>query len=97
MVELPGNDANEQTVVTEGYFEREVRLSKAATATFLRDLADQIEDGSDLTVSSDDWRIPFSFREPIEVEVEFIGDGKRELEIELEFEWGDEDQRLDVS
>jgi amphi-Trp domain-containing protein len=96
MVELPDNDSNEQTVVTEGYFEREVRLSGAATAAFLRDLADQIEDGGDLTVSSDEWEIPFTFREPIEVEVEFIGDGKRELEIELEFDWGEEDQELNV-
>lgn len=97
MVDLPDNETNEQTVVTDGYFEREVRLSTSATATFLRDLADQIEDGSDLTVSSDDWKIPFSFREPIEVEVEFIGDRKRELEIELEFEWEDDDKNLDVS
>jgi amphi-Trp domain-containing protein len=97
MVDLPDNQTNEQTVVTDGYFEREVRLSAGATATFLRDLADQIESGNDLTISSDDWQIPFTFREPIEVEVEFIGDGSRELEIELEFEWGEEDQDLDVS
>lgn len=97
MVDLPDNETNEQTVVTDGYFEREVRLSTSATATFLRNLADQIEDGNDLTVSSDDWKIPFSFREPIEVEVEFIGDGKRELEIELEFEWESNGESLDVS
>lgn len=97
MVDLPDNETNEQTVVTDGYFEREVRLSTSTTATFLRDLADQIEDGNDLTVSSDDWKIPFSFREPIEVEVEFIGDGKRELEIELEFEWESNDESLEVS
>jgi amphi-Trp domain-containing protein len=90
MVELPNTDTNEQTVVTEGYFEREVRLSAADTATLLRDLADQIEGSDELTISSEEWEIPFSFREPIEVEVEFIGDGKRELELELEFEWRDD-------
>jgi amphi-Trp domain-containing protein len=95
MVELPNTDTTEQTVVTEGYFEREVRLSAADTATLLRDLADQIEDGTELTVSSDEWEIPFSFGEPIEVEVEFIGDGRRELELELEFEW-DEEESLSV-
>jgi amphi-Trp domain-containing protein len=87
MVELPGSESNEQTVVTEGYFEREVRLSAADTATFLRQLADQIDAGNELTVSSDDWEIPFRFGDPIEVEVEFLGERKRELEIELEFEW----------
>ena len=36
MVELPGSESNEQTVVTDGYFEREVRLSAADTAWFYR-------------------------------------------------------------
>jgi amphi-Trp domain-containing protein len=91
MVELPNTDTSEQTVVTEGYFEREVRLSAADTATLLREIAVQIEESNELTVSSDNWEIPFQFGEPIEVEVEFIGDGKRELELELEFEWADGD------
>lgn len=96
MPELPNNESNEQRVVTDGYFEREVRLSRAATATFLRDLADQIEDGNELTVSSDEWEIPFRFGEPVGVEVEFIGERTRELEIELEFEWADGDDSLRV-
>lgn len=96
MVEFPDNRSNEQRVVTDGFFEREVRLSREATATFLRDLADQIESGNDLTVSSADWEIPFQFREPIEVEVEFIGDDRRELEIELEFDWDDRGNDLSV-
>jgi amphi-Trp domain-containing protein len=96
MVELPETESTEQTVVTDGYFEREVRLSADATASLLRDLADQIEEGSDLTVSSDEWEIPFQFGEPIEVEVEFIGEGERELEIELEFEWADTGDSLSI-
>jgi amphi-Trp domain-containing protein len=95
MPELPTDESTDQRIVTEGYFEREVRLSRKATATFLRELADQVEEGNELTVSSDDWEIPFTFGEPIEVEVEFIGERKRELEIELEFEW-DEDDHLSV-
>ena len=81
--------------MTEGYFEREVLLSADETAAVLRDLADQLEAGNELTVSSDEWEIPFQFREPVEVEIEFIGDGSRELEIELEFEW-DNDGSLSV-
>jgi len=91
MVELPTTNTGDRTVVTEGYFEREVRLSSAQTAALLRELADQVEAGDELTVSSEDWEIPFRFADPIEVEVEFIGDGTRELEIELEFEWGGDD------
>lgn len=95
MVELPSTDTNDGRIVTEGYFEREVLLSADQTAAVLRDLADQIEAGNELRVSSDEWEIPFEFRDPIEVEVEFIGDGSRELEIELEFE-SPEDESLSV-
>ncbi|PSQ32582.1 amphi-Trp domain-containing protein [Halobacteriales archaeon SW_10_68_16] len=91
MVELPNTETSEGRVVTEGYFEREVLLSGDQTAEVLRELADQLEAGDELTISSDEWEIPFQFREPIEVEVEFIGDGSRELEVELEFEWADDD------
>jgi amphi-Trp domain-containing protein len=86
MANLPNDEANDTTVITEGYFEREVHLSRDSTATFLRELADQLDSGTELTVSSDDWRIPFEFREPIEVEVEFTSHRGKELEIEIEFE-----------
>ena len=38
-----------------------------------------------LTVSGSDWEIPFEYREPIEVEVEFSKQREGELEIEVEF------------
>lgn len=96
MATLPGDDGGDRTVITDGYFEREVHLSRAATATFLRELADQIEGGTDLTVSSDDWEIPFSYREPIEVEVEFASHRTKELEIEVEFTEGEGNGGLTV-
>lgn len=96
MPTLPNDDGNEQRVVTEGYFEREVRLSSGATATFLRELADQLDADNEITVSGEDWEIPFRFAEPIEVEVEFLGEHERELEIELEFEWATEGESLHV-
>ncbi|HET7324622.1 MAG TPA: amphi-Trp domain-containing protein [Halococcus sp.] len=86
MANLPSDNANDPTVITDGYFEREVHLSRESTATFLHELADQIAAGTELTVSSDDWRIPFEFGEPIEVEVEFTSHREKELEIEIEFE-----------
>lgn len=85
MVDLPSESTDEPTVVTDGYFERELSLSRKSTAEFLRALADQIEADTELTVSSDDWRIPFAYSEPIEVEVEFTSSREKELEIELEF------------
>ncbi|MFC7156743.1 amphi-Trp domain-containing protein [Halomarina halobia] len=85
MANLPGEKRDGRTVITEGYFEREVHLSRQATATFLRELADQIEADTRLTISSADWEVPFEYREPIEVEVEFVSQQEGELEIELEF------------
>jgi amphi-Trp domain-containing protein len=96
MADLPDARDGPRTV-TDGYFEREVRLSREATAGFLRDLADQIEDEPRLTISTDEWEIPFEFDEPIEVEVEFVGETHRQLELELEFEWSPADDEIDVS
>ena len=80
-------DGEERQVVTEGPFEREADLSRDDLATFLRDLAEQVEAGGDLTVGHGDWEVPFSFREPVELEVELEEEeDERELEIELEFE-----------
>ena len=76
----------DRRVVTEGPFEEEVDLSRGEAADFLHDLADQLDDGTDLAVGRDDWEVQFSFGEPIEVEVELEDDDERELEIELEFE-----------
>lgn len=70
--------------VPERPFEREVYLSRTETAAFLRDLADQIEAETRVTISGDDWTIPFPYREPVEVEVEYTDHDEGELEIELE-------------
>lgn len=96
MADLPGTEDGPQKI-TDGYFEREVRLSREATAEFLRDLADQIEAEPRLTVSTEEWEIPFKFDEPIEVEVEFVGEKHGQLEVELEFEHSPDDDRIDVN
>ncbi|MGA9399923.1 amphi-Trp domain-containing protein [Haladaptatus sp.] len=95
-VELPTDGNSEPSEVTDGFFEREVQLSREQTATFLRELADQIEAGTKLTVSTSDWEIPFEYDEPIEVEVEFTGGREDELEIELEFTEATTDDDLSV-
>lgn len=84
-VNLPDDRERNRTTVTDGFFEREIHLSREATAAFLRELADQIETDTSLTLSSQEWEIPFEYREPIEVEVEFAGGREAELEVEVEF------------
>lgn len=85
-VQFPDDTTPEHRVITDGFFEREVRLSRTETAHFLREIADALENDSSLTVSGNTWEIPFEYREPIEVEIEFGGQRTKELEIELEFE-----------
>ncbi len=87
-ITVPDDRDDDRRIVTEGPFEREVYLSREETAAFLRDLADSIDEGTELTVSGDGWVLPFEYAEPIELEVEFTSRRERELEIELEFEGG---------
>ncbi|MFA9427149.1 amphi-Trp domain-containing protein [Natronorubrum sp. A-ect3] len=85
-IEFPDDETSDRRVITDGFFEQEVHLSRTETASFLRDIADALEDDASLTVSGSTWEIPFEYREPIEVEIEFGGRRTKELEIELEFE-----------
>jgi amphi-Trp domain-containing protein len=97
MARLPSESDDPETVRGES-FEEQVRADREATATFLHELADQLEAGTDLTMAGDDWEIPFTYEEPIEIEyeVEPAGDGSLEAELEIEFtgfqEDGDENE-----
>ncbi|MEM4782599.1 MAG: amphi-Trp domain-containing protein [Halalkalicoccus sp.] len=84
-IEFPDKSDHGRKTITSGFFEREVRLSGEETAAFLRNLADAVESDTSITVSGSDWEIPFEYREPIEVEVEFSKKREGELEIEVEF------------
>ena len=83
MVELPAQP-KERRLIEAGNFEFETYVSKSELVKFLKGLAEQLEKGDEINVSSDEWEIRFSFTEPIEVEVEFDGNAKK-LEIEIEF------------
>ena len=96
-IEFPDDAERDRRTVTDGFFEREVYLSRSETAAFLRSVADSIEAGTDLTVTGEEWEIPFEFREPIELEVEFTSRREHELELELEFTApDDDDSSIDV-
>lgn len=80
-------ESREQTggkrVITSRH-EEEIYVDADSLVSFLRDLADQVEQGEELTISTDNWELPFSFdRRQIEVEVDR---GYDELEIEIEFD-----------
>lgn len=82
-MKVQSKQQDEKRIIDE-YHEEDFYMDADELAGFLRDLADEIEEGHEITITTEDWELPFSFeRDQIEVEIDFEGD---ELEIELEFE-----------
>lgn len=94
---LPSDAESGPRTVTDGFFEREVYLSRDDLATFLRDLAAQVESETTVTIATDEWEIPFEYEGPVEVEVEFSSQRFKELEIELEFTEPSDSGGIEVS
>lgn len=78
-------ESNDQTTIRTGRnFEQEFRLDASEAGSFLIELGEQLRDGDDLTIETDEWELPFAFGDPVELEIEFEGVGDPTLEIELE-------------
>ncbi|WP_396613821.1 amphi-Trp domain-containing protein (plasmid) [Haloferax sp. S1W] len=76
---------SERTVVRAGRnFEQTYRLDASEVGEFLVNLGEQLRDGDELTITTDEWELPFAFGEPIELEIDFDGVDDPELEIEIE-------------
>ncbi len=67
----------------QGHFSQEFYLNRDQLATFLRDLANEVENEGEIRINTDEWELPFNSRKNAEVEIELEED---ELEIEVEFE-----------
>ncbi|MGQ3328922.1 MULTISPECIES: amphi-Trp domain-containing protein [Halorubrum] len=74
----------ERTVIAGRNFEQEYRLDASEAGEFLVALGEQLRDGDDLRIETDEWELPFAFGEPVEFEIDFEGVGEPGLEIELE-------------
>ena len=98
MAEIPEQkEAEENEVITEGYFEEEFHVSSQEAGEFLAELAEQLQESDEVKVEGDGWEIPFTFGEPVEIEVQFEGSDP-ELEFEIELEGGvAEDEAPDIS
>jgi amphi-Trp domain-containing protein len=82
---MTDEDSDERTLIREGRdFEQEYRLSAAEAGRFLVEIGEQLQAGDELTITDDEWELPFVFGEPVELEVEFEGYDEQELEIEVE-------------
>ncbi|MFD1569998.1 amphi-Trp domain-containing protein [Halorubrum laminariae] len=90
-------DAAERTIIRTGRdFEQEYRLDAAEAGSFLIDVGEQLRDADDLTISTDEWELPFAFGEPVELSIDFEGVGEPELEIELELPGRTDESAPDV-
>ncbi|MFB6195159.1 MAG: amphi-Trp domain-containing protein [Haloplanus sp.] len=82
MADVPPDDTTGPR--TDEFFHEEYHVSAAEAGEFLVDLGERLQAGDDVTVSGEDWELPFAYREPVELEIEYVGTGEAELEIELE-------------
>jgi amphi-Trp domain-containing protein len=93
----PASEEDERTIIRPGRdFEQEYRLDASEAGEFLISLGEQLRDGDELTIVTDDWELPFAFGEPVELEVDFEGVGEPELEIELELPGRTDEKAPDV-
>ena len=82
----PSDEESEPTTITEGDFEREYDVDAEVAGRFLVELGEDLLEGDEVVVSGDDWELPFTFEEPIELDVELEGGDEPELEIEIELD-----------
>jgi amphi-Trp domain-containing protein len=78
-------DEDDRTVIRQGRnFEQAYRLDASEVGDFLVSLGEQLREGDELTISDDEWELPFAFGEPVELEIDYEGMDEPELEIEIE-------------
>ena len=79
------DDSDEKTLIRSGRdYEEAFRLDAEEAGKFLVELGTQLQEGDELTISTDEWELPFAFGEPVELEIDYEGVGEPELEIEIE-------------
>lgn len=83
--EDPVEAETERTLIRQGRdYEETFRLDASEAGRFLVDLGEQLQSGEELTITTDEWELPFAFGEPVELAIDFEGVDEPELEIELE-------------
>lgn len=99
MVDAPQTETEEpeQRTITDGVFEEGFYVDAETAGEFLVELGEQLRDESAVTISGDDWEIPFEASDEVELEVEFEGGREPELEIEVELHGKPDGSGPDVS
>lgn len=94
MPDVPADreEVPEVATVTDGYYEEEYSVSAEDAGEFLIELGEQFKERDEITITGDGWELPFSFGEPVKLDIEFEGDDEPELEIEVELSGRVEDE-----
>jgi len=92
----PEPEDERTTIRTGREFEQEYRLDASEAGAFLVALGEQLQEGDELTIATDEWELPFAFGEPVQLELDFDGVGDPELEIELELPGRTDEQAPDI-
>lgn len=70
-------------------FEWEQTAKRSEVAKLLRDIADGLAKGGEVTLERDSWELKLKVPDELQVEVELeVGEGETELEIELKWSSG---------
>ncbi|MFB6299907.1 MAG: amphi-Trp domain-containing protein [Halobacteriales archaeon] len=98
MAEVPAqqDDESSTNTIADGYFEEEYYINAEDAGEFLVELGEQLRDQDEITITGDDWELPFAFGEPVNLDIEFEGNGEPELEIEVELGGRVEDEVPDL-
>ena len=101
MPEVPDEEMGEPDIktITDGDFESEHFVSATDAGEFLIELGEQFRDSDSITITGDDWELPFPFGEPVKLDIEFdTHHDEAELEIEVELSGRvDDDDRPQIS
>lgn len=84
--ETESDEETELTLIRAGReFEREYRVDASGAGEFLVALGEQLRDDEAVTITDEEegWELPFTFGEPVELEVDFDGVGDPALEVEV--------------
>ncbi len=87
-------NSSEKKTQIKGKFKDEFHLNRKELARFLRNFADSVEKGNKLEIKTDNWVLPFKFRDNVEVEIDSEHD---ELEIGIEFDRLEDRGNISVS
>ena len=82
MMEIPKVNTTSERKEVVGDFSQEFYMGRVELASFLRNLADQVEAQGPLRITTEDWALSFDPMDMVEIDIDL---DDKELEIEIEF------------